>query len=90
MGKGGAVGALSHAGGQANLFPAEIEEIHCPSPLARIIHELLAAMEGRKEFRTEVTELRHRDHSEVPRCSLCTLWSNASVIRSTKHSVDSV
>ena len=25
--------AFSHTGGRANLFPAEIEEIHCPRPL---------------------------------------------------------
>jgi uncharacterized protein (UPF0335 family) len=31
-------------------------------PLARIIHEFLRAIEEEKEFRTEVTEIRHRDH----------------------------
>ena len=29
----GEAGALSPTGGQANLFPAEIEETHCPRPL---------------------------------------------------------
>ena len=29
----GEAGGLSHPGGRANLFPAEIEEIHCPRPL---------------------------------------------------------
>ena len=37
--------------------------------LARIIGERHGAIEKEKEFRTEVTEIRHRDYAEAPGCS---------------------